>query len=340
MGSIKCPAGASRAAGSRLAYCFFPRRSIHTRRMQMTPDDSYQAPFQTEQDDHNDEPHEDNVSDLQSTGEHDSSTIDDIVFEDNEELSELAQPFVGQWNELISKTNWEKGRIIGQWREALIDSGADATQYSDDAWAQRVGGVTAPHVGRLRRVYDRFASTYQTYGDLYWSHFLAALDWDDAPLWLEGASREKWSVAGMREQRWQAHGAVESQRPTNSQIIEVDTDEDVTLPAQGGGRTKQYGDEPDGIASGPRLEDPDFGDEEELMSLAGSAQAGPAATFGEPSDSPIQPFSGLPELPDDLADAIEALKLSLLRHKTAGWKETDAETVQKYLDAIGVMLRS
>lgn len=161
--------------------------------------------------------------------------------EADDELAEVAQPFIGQWNRLISTTNWEKGRIINQWRQALIDSGADASQYSDEAWAERVGGVTAPHVGRLRRVHDRFASSYETYSGLYWSHFLAALDWDDAPLWLEGAAREGWTVAAMRQQRWQAHGAVQSQRPTSSQIVEVDTDEDVVLPAQGGGRTKEYG---------------------------------------------------------------------------------------------------
>ena len=124
----------------------------------------------------------------------------------------------------------------------------------------------------------------------------------------------------MREQRWQAHGAVESQRPTNSQIIEVDTDEDVVLPAQGGGRTKEYGDEP-GVASGPVYDDPDFGDEEELMSLRGSGGAqGSTATEGDATDG-VQPFAGLPEFPDDLADAFEALKLAVLRHKTAGWEE-------------------
>ena len=239
----------------------------------MKPDDTYETPFQTDDEETNTR----NKSDLSDPL--DAAEVNaakeawegtEAAFsndpEESEELVRLAQPFVGQWNQLISTTNWEKGRIIGQWREALIESGADASQYSDDAWARRVGGVTAPHVGRLRRVHDRFASTYQTYEGIYWSHFLAALDWDDAPLWLEGGVREKWSVAAMREQRWQAHGAVESQRPTNSQIIEVDTDEDVVLPAQGGGRTKEYGDEP-GVASGPVYDDPDFGDEEELMSL-------------------------------------------------------------------------
>ncbi len=304
----------------------------------MTADDSYEVPFQT--DDETASPTDpSNQPEVTQTDADDAGSLEDVAFDDNEELIELAQPFVGRWNRLISKTNWEKGRIIAEWREALVESGVDATQYSDDAWARRVGGVTAPHVGRLRRVHDRFATTFETYEGLYWSHFLAALDWDDAPLWLEGASREGWSVAGMREQRWQAHGAVESQRPTASQIVEVDTDEDITMPAQGGGRTKQYGDEPEGVASGPRPEGPDFGEEEELASMAGSPPNATAAA-DQPTPSPVQPFAGLPELPDDLADAIETLKLSVLRHKTAGWQNTNAETVQRYLDAVGVMLRS
>ena len=266
--------------------------------------------------------------------------------QEEQQLVELAVPFVGQWNQLISTSNWEKGRIISDWRAALIESGVQSSQYSDEAWTRRVGGVTAPHVGRLRRVHDRFASTFATYEGLYWSHFLAALDWDDAPLWLEGASKESWSVAGMREQRWQAHGAVESNRPTSSQIVEVDLDEDVdpTLPADGGGRTKEYGDE-SGVASGPVYEAPDFGDEEELMSLGGAGPDGSSgiSAVADPDQAPsasIQPFAGLPELPDDLSDAVESFKLAMLRHKTSKWEKVSADTVEKYLQAFAVLLSS
>ena len=252
--------------------------------------------------------------------------------DDDPALAELALPFVGQWNQLISTTNWEKGRIIGEWREALIESGAEATQYSDEAWARQVGGVTAPHVGRLRRVYDRFGSTYETYEGVFWSHFLAALDWEDAPMWLEGAAQDKWSVSGMREQRWQALGAVESQRPTNSQIIEVDTDEDVVPTGTGWGVARRSTVDEPGVASGQVYDDPDFGDEEELMSLSGGPQAKGGSTEAETSESSaVQPFAGLPELPDDLADAIEAIKLAVLRHKTGGWAEVDIPTIEKVL---------
>ncbi|MCU0720641.1 MAG: hypothetical protein MUC83_13110 [Pirellula sp.] len=30
---------------------------------------------------------------------------------------EVTAPFVGKWNTLISQTNWEKGRIISEWRK-------------------------------------------------------------------------------------------------------------------------------------------------------------------------------------------------------------------------------
>lgn len=311
------------------------------RRMQMTRDtsqniDSYEPPFPSE-------------AQALSAAERDNPTSDDnhasegnsLHIDNDPEAIEIARPFVGQWNQLISTTNWEKGRIISAWRTALIESGIDPSQYSDDAWSRRVGGVTAPHVGRLRRVFDRYGSTYETYGGLFWTHFLAALDWDDAPLWLEGASQEGWSVAGMREQRWQANGAVDSKRPSNSEIVEVDTDEDVVMPAQGGGRTKEYGDEP-ATAAGKTYENADFGDEEELASVAGgSGLPDYAGNASDAAASPsVQPFAGLPELPADLTDAIEMLKIAVLRHKTSGWENTDVATIQKYLDAVSVLMNA
>ena len=325
------------------------------RRMHMTPDDSYETPFPTDSEtDTGSKPessasenlaHPEDVAEADAAEDawnnSESNTEAESSDQDESHLAELAQPFVGLWNSLISTTNWEKGRIISQWREALVESGVDSHQYSDEAWARRVGGVTAPHVGRLRRVHDRFASTYETYSGLYWSHFLAALDWDDAPMWLEGAAGESWSVSQMRNKRWEAEGAVESKRPTSSEIVEVDTDEDVVLPAQGGGRTKEYG-EDSGVAAGPLHESPDFGEEEELSVVGGgdSVAANAASVAQDQTNEPtVQPFAGLPELPDDIADAFEALKLAVLRHKTAGWAETDVESVQKYLDAFTLLMR-
>lgn len=253
-------------------------------------------------------------------------------------------PFVSRWNSLISTTNWEKGRIIAQWREALIESGAPSSEYSDEAWATHVGGVTAPHVGRLRRVFIRFGDHHETYAGLYWSHFLAALDWDDAALWLQGAVEESWSVSIMRDNRWRAGGGDEADRPSDAQIISADLDEDSidlgTAPAQGDGRTKDFDGDTDGVAAGPVYDSPDFGDEEEFNSLGGNGENPGGETATQSPPSPTQPFAGLPELPDDLSDVVEQLKLSILRHKSAGFRDVSADVIRRYLDAVALLIES
>ena len=125
-------------------------------------------------------------------------------------VAEASTEFVGRWNRLVSTTNWQKGEIIRQWRNALEASGAPAEEYTDEAWSRRVGGVSPQHVGRLRRVCERFGEVYEQYPGLYWSHFHAALDWPDAEMYLEGAVQNDWSVPRMREQRQEATGAVEA----------------------------------------------------------------------------------------------------------------------------------
>ena len=133
---------------------------------------------------------------------------------------------MGRWNQLVSNTNWEKGRIIHQWREALRESGAPATEYSDDAWSRRVGGVTGQHVGRLRRVYQRFGLSYPDYAGLFWSHFQAAIEWDDAEMWLEGAVQNGWSVSQMRHERWETLGTLDGQQPGDDDVVSSELDED------------------------------------------------------------------------------------------------------------------
>jgi hypothetical protein len=261
--------------------------------------------------------------------------------ETKERIDDASQLYLGQWNLLVSTTNWEKGRIIHEWRQALVTAQAPATDYSDDAWSRRVGNVTGQHVGRLRRVYERFGGAYQDYAGLYWSHFQAAIDWNDAEMWLEGAIQNHWSVAEMRRERWQAFGGAEEQRPKEEDVVAAETDEDAEppdiLPL---GRADHNGNgslEPrfDHEASGPLAEGPDFGDE------APFAAADTANGYGDmpalpdrASLPPVTPFADLPTLPDDLMDAFESFKLAILRHKTSGWQDVSCDDVLHTLNAL------
>ena len=126
-------------------------------------------------------------NELEVTTQHIETSVSDIAgdaagainatnpVEMQEREVEVSAHFIGRWSELISTTNWEKGKIISLWRETLREAGAPSSAFSDEAWCRCVGGVTPQHVGRLRRVYDRFQASYTTFAGLYWSHFLVFL---------------------------------------------------------------------------------------------------------------------------------------------------------------------
>lgn len=242
------------------------------------------------------------------------------------ETIEQSSEFIGQWNTLVSTTNWEKGQIINEWRNALINDDAKATEYSDEAWAQLVGGVTSQHVGRLRRVSTRFGETFQTFEGLFWTHFLACLDWDDAEMWLEGAIQNSWSVSQMRNQRWETMGKLEPE-PKDDDIIAADLDEDFEPAA------KDKGD----FSSSPLAEGPDFGDQDESSGSKKDQDIDGAEVFSADDDSAVQfvrPFENIAELPEDLADAFESFKLAILRHKVEGWADISREDVLASLEAL------
>lgn len=254
------------------------------------------------------------------------------------ELDAASQPFVGQWNQLVSTTNWEKGRIILDWREALIEAQAPAVEYSDEAWSRRVGNVTGQHVGRLRRVYERFGSVTEQYESLFWSHFQAALDWEDAEMWLEGAVRSSWSVSQMRRTRWETLGAVEADRPREEDVVASELDEDVEPTLDGSGERAKSSNSNGNVQSSPLHEGPDFGDEDATADAKNSS-AKPGASIYADDDTRetiefVRPFENLGELPDDLAEAFDAFKLAILRHKQDSWEQISRDDVLASLDAL------
>ncbi len=245
-------------------------------------------------------------------------------------LAETATEYVGRWNRLVSTTNWEKGRIIHEWREALRQAGAPSASFTDDAWSRQVGGVTPQHVGRLRRVYERFGAVFGEYAGLYWSHFQAACDWPDAEMYLEGALRSDWSVSRMREQRWEAMGGSPESKPCEADVVVTELDEDVSA-----GNDNQM---PGTIAASldeVRDTDEPFDDEprqREDEEASTSVRIPPVADA--PSAPLLRPFEALPPLPSDLNEAFEMMKLAILGHKVSGWQEIARDDVLSVLESL------
>lgn len=259
------------------------------------------------------------------------------VFEEDVRQEGAAQPvaeetsaeYLRRWNRLVSTTNWEKGRIIQQWRQALVESGAPVQSYSDEAWARQVGNVSGQHVGRLRRVYERFHETFEQYTGLFWSHFQAALDWHDAEMWLEGAMQNDWSVSQMRRQRWEADGAPAEAEPRDQDVVMEEMDEDVD-PTEDSDR----GSIRDSSAVVQPAEGEETDEEDESDDAAESVEAVPFDVDRPDTSTPIRPFEHLPALPDDLADALESLKLAIVSHRLTRWSDVPREHVLAALDAL------
>lgn len=264
-------------------------------------------------------------------------------------LDGASGPFEGRWGRLVSTTNWEKGRIIIEWREALLAAGADVLEVTDEAWAQRVGGVTPQHVGRLRRVWERFAEQREQFPGLYWSHFQVALEWDDAEMWLEGAVQSRWSVAAMRRTRWEAQGSSGDAPRENDVDVATLVDEDFINYEQPSSRERSESSEsfPD-FESRERDDEPtsDASYDETVHEEAGHDavgatefaaeewDAGDGETPREESRQLAGPGLVVPPLPPDLADAFEAFKLGIIRHKLAGWVDISRDDVLKTLDVL------
>lgn len=244
-------------------------------------------------------------------------------------LEEASAEYLGRWNRLVSTTNWEKGRIISEWRRDLLKAKAPSSAYSDEAWSRRVGNVTPQHVGRLRRVFEQFGEVCTQYSGLYWSHFQAVLDWHDAEMWLEGALQNGWSVARMRTERWEATGGAPEAKPRDEDVVAYEMDEadsaaeePVAKTVQETVREVQDPEASNEVAEEDASEDDaPFDTEESMPEVARAVE-------------PVRPFENLPTLPPDMADAFESFKLAILQHKISGWQEVACGEVLTALEAL------
>ena len=259
-------------------------------------------------------------------------------------IDETSQLFLGQWKRLVSTTNWDKGEIICAWRNTLCESEAAGSEYSDEAWSRRVGNVTPQHVGRLRRAYERFGATRDEYPGLFWSHFQAALDWDDAEMWLEGAVQSGWSISEMRHKRWEAHGSIDAEPSHEDESsMSAPWDED----AEGADASGEIISGTLGTVESPGKHKRDRSDREsddgsersEFDDAEQDARAGHKVEHGEGEQGSargdaVRPFASLPSLPADVSDAFDAYKLCILRHKLAGWQDLSRDDLLASLDAL------
>ena len=94
----------------------------------------------------------------------------------------------------VSRCNWEVGECAALWTKRFARGRTDAD------FAALVS-LSADQVYQRRRVWESFADVYKNYVTLKWSHFYAAITWDDAAECLQWADDVHAGVAEMKAWR-------------------------------------------------------------------------------------------------------------------------------------------
>ena len=94
----------------------------------------------------------------------------------------------------VSRCNWEVGECAALWTKRFARGRTDAD------FATLVS-LSADQVYQRRRVWETFADVFQNYATLKWSHFYAAINWDDAAECLQWADDVHAGVAEMKAWR-------------------------------------------------------------------------------------------------------------------------------------------
>src|SRR5579863_3919925 len=112
----------------------------------------------------------------------------------NIEVTESEAELVTRAQIAVSQCNWVVGECAQKWTQKFARGRTDAD------FAALVG-LSPDQVFQRRRVWETFADVHPKYPTLKWSHFYAALTWDDAPECLQWADENDATVAEMKAWR-------------------------------------------------------------------------------------------------------------------------------------------
>lgn len=112
---------------------------------------------------------------------------------------ETEEQLIQRAQQAVSRCNWEIGECAAAWTQRYARGRTDA-----DFGAQI--GLSGDQVYQRRRVWETFSDVASRYERLKWSHFYAALNWDDAAECLQWAEEMQSTVAEMKAWRRAQHG--------------------------------------------------------------------------------------------------------------------------------------
>jgi hypothetical protein len=115
------------------------------------------------------------------------------------DITESEDDLISRAQHAVSQCNWSVGECAFKWTQKYARGRTDADFGS-------LVGMSPDQVFQRRRVWETFADVHGTYGGLKWSHFYAALNWDDAPECLQWAEENQATVGEMKAWRRASRG--------------------------------------------------------------------------------------------------------------------------------------
>ncbi len=249
--------------------------------------------------------------------------------------TETEEDLIQRAQEALNNCNWVIGECAATWTERYARGRTDAD------FGARIG-LSGDQIYQRRRVWETFSDVHQEYPQLKWSHFYAALNWDDAAECLQWANEMQATIAEMKAWRRAQRGEdlteqADEQEPAAESAIE-------NLSATLG--IVRAPDESDGAGGSPGAirERPPWEDAESSTVAAaaretegsegayapfgqGARGSGPTAVAEKPQPSTEQTFNRI-------ASALERCNKALTPDVLDHFTDINPKTRKRFLEAL------
>jgi len=212
------------------------------------------------------------------------------------QIEESEEQLVSRAQEAVSQCRWVVGECASQWTQRY------ARGRTDGDFAVLIG-LSGDQVYQRRRVWESFAPVREEFTTLKWSHFYAALNWDDARDCLSWAEETHSTVAEMRAWRRAQRGEDLSVDPVEEEAIryvpaepEFVHDAEHAEGSAAGGSPRMPGDQERNVLAGVARQAGAGQDGAEEYTPFRTGAASPAPRGGT-ADRPIDRQSGDAEPP-------------------------------------------
>ena len=230
--------------------------------------------------------------------------------------NETEEQLIQRAQQALSRCNWEIGECAALWTRRYAKGRTDA-----DFGAQI--GLSGDQVYQRRRVWETFADVSQEYQNLKWSHFYAAINWEDSAECLQWANDLGATVAEMKAWRRSQHGEDLSESRSADEDAPFGLEDDPQFLMAATGLVQDVGNGP-ARGNGERSAGSRGGREETAVAAARQSDADDYAPYGKAARGPA---------PGESTATAAAPPLAVIKRMTSTLEKVDAALTPRVIEA-------